>query len=308
MTQILIRTLRILITDRLYNMHNKLLHSIFIAIAIAIALPSVAQRRINPVTPPPAIGIKKSQKKQEFDKSRLEERKDIHGNIILVDTVTGSEYIDSTAISAPVGNIYPLFHAVTIGVDIWDPVMRLIGTEYGGIGFWGELSLHNRFKPIFELGVSTADISPDNLNYTFKSPMAPYFKIGCNYNILYNSNPDYQLLFGLRYGFTPFNFTVENISSNNDYWDNPLFDIPKQSATVGYYEIVASIKVRLFKNVSAGWAIKYHTVLHESKCTYGEPMYIPGYGKRNNRITGSFSIMYTLPLNKKTAPTVHTEN
>lgn len=277
-----------------------------IALVMLFAFSAQAQRRINPVTPPPPTQGTKKEVKEEFDKSRLTETKDSQGNVVLVDTVTGTEYIDSTALVAPVGNIYPLMHAVTVGVDIWDPVMKIIGTEYGGISFWGELSLHNRFKPVFEFGLSSADIHPDGMNYTFKSPMAPFFKLGMNYNIFYNSNPAYQLLFGLRYAFTPYKWRIENAQPNNTYWQTEPFSIPQQNATTGYLELIASIKVQIFKNISMGWQVKYHSVLHQSKNKYGEPMYIPGFGKRGTPIAGGFSIMYTLPLNKKTAPKVNT--
>ena len=281
-----------------------LIFSALIAIGCGDAF---AQRRINHVKPPTSTVLKKKEvKKEEFDKSRLVEAFDAHGNKILIDTVAGTEYVDSTALEKPVGNIYPLLHAVTIGVDVWDPVMRLLGTQYGGIGFWGELSLHNRFKPVFELGVSSADISPDGMNYTFKSGLAPYFKIGGSYNIFYNSNPDYQLLFGLRYGFSPFSFKVVDITPNTDYWHTPVFEVPSQSTTAGYWEFVASIKVKIWKNISMGWSFRYHSILHGGKGKYGESMYVPGFGKRGTSIAGGFSIMYTLPLNKKTVSAVNT--
>lgn len=277
-----------------------------IALVMLFAFSAQAQRRINPVTPPPATQGTKKEVKEEFDKSRLAETKDSHGNVVLVDTVTGTEYVDTTALEAPVGNLYPLMHAVSVGVDVWDPVMRLLGTEYGGISFWGELSLHNRFKPVFEFGMSSADIHPDGMNYTFKSPMAPFFKLGMNYNIFYNSNPAYQLLFGLRYAFTPYKWSIENALPNNSYWQAEPFSIPQQSATTGYLELIASIKVQIFKNISMGWQVKYHSVLHQSKNRYGRPMYIPGFGKRGTPIGGGFSIIYTLPLNKKSLPKVNT--
>lgn len=288
-------------------MRRYILSIILAAFALLCAFDSAAQRRINPVTPPPATtGTKKEVKKEEVDKSRLAETRDSKGNVVLVDTVTGSEYIDSTGIVPPVGNIYPLMHAVTVGVDVWDPVMKILGTEYGGISFWGELSLHNRFKPIFEFGMSSADIKPDGMNYTFKSPMAPFFKLGMNYNIFYNSNPAYQLLFGIRYAFTPYKWSIENALPNGEYWPAEPFSIPDQSATTGYLELVASIKVQIFKNISLGWQLKYHSILHESKNQYGKPMYIPGFGKRGTPIAGGFSVMYTLPLNKKALPKVNT--
>lgn len=286
------------------------LRAAILTVAAAIALcgfSSYAQRRITPVTPPPATAGTQKEAKKEVDKSKLIETKDSQGNVILVDTVTGTEFIDSTGIIPPVGNIYPLMHAVTVGVDIWDPVMKLLGVQYGGIGFWGELSLHNRFKPIFEFGLSSADIRPDGMNYTFKSPMAPFFKLGMNYNIFYNSNPDYQLLFGLRYAFTPFKWRIDNALPNNSYWPAEPFSIPQQNSTTGYIELVASIKVKIIKNISMGWQLKYHSIIHQSKNAYGRPMYIPGFGKRGTPITGGFSIMYTLPLNKKALPKVNTD-
>ena len=60
------------------------------------AFSAQAQRRINPVTPPPPTQGTKKEVKEEFDKSRLAETKDSQGNVVLVDTVTGTEYIDSS--------------------------------------------------------------------------------------------------------------------------------------------------------------------------------------------------------------------
>lgn len=276
--------------------------------ALCVAQPAEAQRRITPVEIP-ATPIKKKEKKKEFDRSRLAERRDANGNIVLVDTVTGSEFIDSTAIAPAVGNIYPLLHAVTVGVDFIDPILRAFGQQYGGIGVWGEVSLHNRFKPIFETGLSSASISPDGLNYTFKSPLAPYFKIGMNYNVFYNSNPDYQLCVGLRYGFSPFKFTITDVTtSDGDYWgETTPVEFPSQSTTAGYFEFVMSIKVKIISNISLGWALRYHSA-HGGKTDIGEAMYIPGFGKRANKLAAGFSIMYTLPLNKSSFKDVLKKN
>lgn len=261
-----------------------------------------AQRRITPVTP-----NNPSTKKEvkEFDRSRLQQQYDAQGNIVLVDTVTGSEYVDSITIIPAIGNIYPLLSDVSIGVDIWDPVMRILGQGYGGVGFMGQLSLHNRFFPTLEAGLSMANMTPDEMNYTFKSPLAPYFKIGCDYNIFYNSNNAYQFHVGLRYGFSSFSYSVEDVTLNNGYWDETTtFNIPSQNTTVGYWEFVAGVKVKIGGPISMGWAFKYHSIIHESKSTYGPTMYVPGYGKRTNPITGSFYVIYTLPLNKSVLPKV----
>ncbi len=268
---------------------------------ISTALPAYAQRRITPVKPSAAITSPKDdeEQKRRLEKSKLARRTDAEGNIIFVDTVSGEEWIDTTAVKTSTKNIYPLMEGISVGVNIFDPVMRLFGQQYGGADIWAELSLHNRYKPILEFGLASADITPDGQNFTFRSPLAPYFRLGCSYNIFYNNTPDYQLCFGLRYGFSTFSYSIDNVSVGTGYWDDPAhFSFPSQNATAGWLEITAAIKVKIYKAFSMGWTVKFHSLLHESKDTYGKPMYIPGYGNRENVLAVSLSMIYTFTLNK----------
>ena len=88
----------------------------------------------------------------------------------------------------------------------------------------------------------------------------------------------------------------DGITGEDPYWQQTQgFNIPSQSATAGWMEICIGLRVKLWRNISAGWKLRYHSILHESRCDYGEPWYIPGFGTRESSITGSFSIYYTLP-------------
>ena len=153
--------------------------------------------------------------------------------------------------------------------------------------------------------MGTINETPVDKNFTFKSPVAPYFKIGGSYNFFYNSNPDYRLQMGLRYGFTTYKWSALDVTVDEGYWGTPsTYSLKDIGNTAGYLEVTFGIKVKIAGNFSAGWTIVYHSILHESKSAYGNPMYIPGYGKRNGAISGNFSIMYTIPINKKTATEV----
>lgn len=279
-----------------------------VGLAISVALPVVAQRKITPVKPSAAASanpVSEPEKKEIDPKANLVESKDAEGNIIFIDTISGTEWIDTTASKTPKKMIYPLLESVTVGLNLWDPAMRLFGQKYGGVDVWAELSLHNRFKPVIEFGMAGCDYTPDGQNYTFKSPLAPFFRIGMNYNIFYNNDPRYELLVGLRYGFTPFKYEISRFSLGDDYWgENELLNIPSQNTTAGFFEFLAGVRVMIWKGFSLGWMVKYHALLHEGEAPYGKPMYIPGYGKRNGAFSGSFSISYTLPLNKKRDPEV----
>lgn len=268
---------------------------------LAAGLQSPAQRRVTPVEPTAPGSTPKTGKEKKVDRSKLVEMKDINGNIIMVDTVTGTEFKDSTMLAAPPKMEYPLLHAATVGLNVWDPLMRAFGQHYGLGDVWAEVSLHNRYFPFIAFGFGNCDDTPDDSNFTFRTPVSPYIKIGASYNFFYNSNPDYKLQMGLRYGFTSYKWSVDNITVDEGYWGDPSnFDISGRKSTAGYLEVTFGLKVKVLGNWSLGWNIIYHSILHESKSPVGEPMYIPGYGKRGSAMTGNFSLMYTIPLGKST--------
>lgn len=264
-----------------------------------------AQRRVNPVKSASGELQGKNENRQEGDSidfSKLAHYHDDKGNVVYVDTVAGTEVVDSTNLNT--GKIpkmiQPLFYAAAVGVDVWDPLMRVFGQHYGLVEFSAELNLHNRYVPVVEFGLGATDYTPQDNNYTFKVPVTPYFRIGCNYNFIYNSNPDYMAFAGLRFGWSRFGYDIDDVRLNSDYWDETAtFNVPRQICSVSYLQVLFGIRVKVLGPVSMGWNIRYKAKLHESKAAYGEPWYIPGYGSRNGAITGSFSIIYTIPLKKK---------
>lgn len=284
---------------------NKLL-ALIAVLMLGALIPLSAQRRVTPVTPrDPGTAPQLPALKQAVDSSRLVTTIDAQGNTVTVDTVTGLEYVDSTLLKAPPKMEYPLIHEVIAGVNLWDPIMRALGQKYGLGDVWAELSMHNRYFPFLAIGVGSINDTPVDKNFTFKTPVAPYFKLGASYNFLYNSNPDYRLQMGLRYGFSTYKWSALDVTVDEGYWDTPTgYSLKDISNTAGYLEVTFGIKVKIAGNFSAGWTLVYHSVMHESKSPYGKPMYIPGYGKRNGAFTGNFSIMYTIPINKKTSTEV----
>lgn len=278
---------------------------------ITAALPADAQRRVTPVEPAPGTSGSPALKKELTpyeDKGRLREEKDAQGNIILIDTVTGQEWVDTTLVKKNTKMIYPKIFAVDAGINIWDPVMRAFGQDYGLFSVWGELNMHNRYFPLIEIGLGQASIRPEEMNFTYKSSVAPFFKIGANYNVFYNSNPKYKFLVGLRYGFSPFSYSVDNITVDNSYWgEQSVFNIPRQNASVGYLEVTAGVRVNIVSRFSIGWDLRFRSILHESSPKYGKPMYIPGYGKRGSALSGSISLVWTFGLNSPAPAEVNTQ-
>lgn len=274
--------------------------------AVGALTPAIAQRRATPVNN--AATRTQSQNDAHGDSVRALERKrarsisyeDEHGRVVMVDTVTGLEWVDSTMIPKEPKMKYQLMHSITVGVNIFDPVMRLCGQHYGGADAFVNVSLHNRYLPTFEFGMGQANTTPADNNYTYKTPLSPYFKLGMDYNFMYNKNPDYVFYAGLRYGFSPFKFTVSDVSlTNGGYWGEETFSFDQVSVTAGWLEFVLGLRVKLFKQISAGWAVKYHTILHQSHPATGDAWYIPSYGSSSSSLSASFNISYTLPFKSK---------
>lgn len=194
---------------------------------------------------------------------------------------------------------YPLMKGLTIGVNLWDPIMRAFGQKYGLIDFSAELNMHNRFFPTVEVGFGTADSKPEDMNFRYKSPLSVFGKIGASYNFLYNKDEDYQFLAGFRLGYSLFKYDITEINVKSDYWkQDEALEILDQKSNATWLEIVLGLKIRLVKNVSMGWLFRYRNLFHVKENKNSSPWYIPGYGHRNRSINGSFSVYYTLPLNK----------
>ena len=280
------------------------------AMALLMLLPlwpdsANAQRRVTPVTPAspmraPVDSALIRQRALEARRARSTQYTDDQGKTIMVDTVTGTEWVDSTMLPKKPKMLYPKIYEVSVGLNIWDPVMRVFGQDYGIGGVDVRLNMHNRYIPTLEVGLGQASHTADEYGYTYRSPLAPYAKVGIDYNFLFNSDPAYQLYGGLRYGFSPFKYEVTGATDPGTYWgDKTTFEIPSQSASAGWLEVVLGLRVRLWGNISAGWALRYHSILHQSHPVSGDPWYIPGYGTTSSPLSGSITISYTIPLGHK---------
>lgn len=285
--------------------------AILALLALAAWLPAAAQRRATPVNTPQTATQPINE--LEGDTARINARMrasmahyhDENGNIIYVDTITGREWRDSSAITVTKKKMqYPLFHSAFVGVDIWNPVMRLFGQRHGLIDFSAQASFHNRYIVVAETGVGLAHNTPADNNFTYKSPLSWYIKLGADYNFLYNAaTPDYQFTAGLRFGVSPFAFSVEDITINPGYWGEAAHpSIPSQHVTAAWAEVALGLRVKLWGPISAGWTFRYHALIAESRCPYGKPWYIPGFGSRGGALTGSFSIFYTFQMKGGPSP------
>lgn len=262
----------------------------FIATGMSIYLE--AQRRVTPVDTSKELKIVTKEELKEMRKRAKAEQE-------FADSVTrDSLKLDSIKKSKQV--VRPLLMSASFGANIWDPLNRALGRDYGGGELWAALNLKNRYIPVAEIGFGMANSTPDEGNYTYKGKPAIYAKIGMNYNFMYAKDPKYQFYLGVRAAWSAFKYDITNISISNGYWGQTNnFDILDQSSHATWGEVVAGIQVGLFKNFAMGWTVRYNFLFNIKDNKNSRPWYIPGFGTRDSKLNVGISLIYTLPLSKE---------
>ncbi len=194
---------------------------------------------------------------------------------------------------------YPLLTDIAVGVNLAEPLFMAFGQSYASADVNVTLNMWNRLQPTAEVGLGWAKSSADDLNFTYKGKPSPYFKVGVNYNFLFKNSPDYQVLLGIRLGYSPFTYDLTEARYVNSYWQEYLtFDIRGEHSHALWGEAGAGLKVKLSGPWSLGWMIRYHSIFNYGKNEHSRPWFIPGYGPRNSSLGFSLSLYYTLPLHR----------
>lgn len=202
---------------------------------------------------------------------------------------------------------YPRLNDLAIGFNFIDLVLAAAGQKHFNVDLSLTLNMWNRLQPVIELGIGKAKSTPDDMNFTYNGKISPFARLGVNYNFMFKNNPNFQALVGARLGGSIFKYDITNIQHSNGYWgESTTTSIPQQSSQALWYEIVGGLKVKILRNFSLGWFVKFHNLISEKKNEAGQAWFIPGYGTRNGSLAFSFSAYYTLPFHQKTTQETET--
>ena len=186
------------------------------------------------------------------------------------------------------------YRGTSIGLEIAGIGSYLIGSDIFNTEIQVQSDLLNRFFPVVEIGMGTTDTTNDGTDIHYKTS-APYFRIGMDYNFLYQKPylPG-LLLGGFRYGFSSFDYDVEGPTMTDPNFGG-VTDIPfsylGQKCTAHWFEVMVGLKVKIFKGFCMGWSARYKRKFSLSKNENTEPWYIPGFGKNSS---SSFNLTYHL--------------
>lgn len=205
---------------------------------------------------------------------------------------------------------FPLYNGLTVSADLYGVGEKMFGGDLLSSEIAVEANLKNRFLPVLELGYGTTNNRSEK-GIHYKSS-APYFRIGLNYNTMYKKGKPNFLYVGLRYGFTTFSYNISNISVEDNIFgeniENPSLidniwggDVPFNhtglKSSMHWYEFLVGVRTKVYKNFYMGWTIRMKYRLSASLNKYGDPWYVPGFGKYDSSQFGlTYSLIYKLPF------------
>lgn len=177
----------------------------------------------------------------------------------------------------------PALQGVALQLDVASVLTSSISNgELSSYEAGVQFNFKHKYYPIVEAGYASANkTTDDKINFTTQ---APFVRFGIDINMLKNNNSKFLnnlFLAGLRLGMSNFNYTISNITINNDYWGgNPQIinysDLP--ASTKLWWEIVVGVRVEVTRNFYMGWMVRSKSLLSKDSLGEAAPWYIPGFG------------------------------
>lgn len=183
-----------------------------------------------------------------------------------------------------------IFQGVFIEFDVAPFIETALVNKYA-YSFQGNVmaNLNNRFFPLVELGFAGAE-KTNITNAQFKTT-GMFEKIGIDFRLLKpkpnTTAKNNYLLGGVRLGMSHFTYSLNNIPIEDKYWGgSEIINENALSATKLWFEIVAGMRVPIYKDIYMGWNVRNKRLITRTKEGENAPWYIPGYGLGNTAVWG----------------------
>lgn len=157
-----------------------------------------------------------------------------------------------------------------------------------------QTKIFQKYFPVAEFGFAGAKkLSTENVNFNTNGV---FFRIGNDFSVMKQkegSNKQNNLfLIGGRLGFSSFNYDLNNIIVRDDYWnESKTYNFSNLKSTKLWFEIAASVRVEIIKNIYMGWTIRNKRMLTNDADGKISPWYVPGFGVNS---TSSWGVNYAL--------------
>ena len=179
----------------------------------------------------------------------------------------------------------PLFGGVAVSADLVGASMKLIGSKFANMEVMGRLNFREKYFPLVELGIGDCTKEGTENDNKF-SVTSPYFRIGADYNFNRKMNGN-RLFGGLRYGFSRYDYDFLSPGfADEKYGVGAPLRLTGLNGKSQWMELVVGVETKLWSIIRLGWSLRYKFRLKQKVSDYGEPWYVPGFGKNGGNTFG----------------------
>lgn len=185
----------------------------------------------------------------------------------------------------------PVLNGFAVSVNVAGPVILAL-SDYGEYEAAVRLNLHDQYFPTVEVGYGKAE-HDDEVTGLYYKTQAPFFRIGCDLNLLKNKHSANRLYAGLRYAFTSYKVDMARPTFEDPVWQwDTGFSISGMDCNQHWMEVVFGLDSKIWGPFHLGWSVKYKLRLAHNDGTAGNTWYVPGYGKYGDtRIGANFNVI-----------------
>lgn len=200
-------------------------------------------------------------------------------------------------------------YGIRFGVDVVKLARTFYEKDYRGLELVGDYKLTRRHYIAAEIGNESKTTDDEQLNFTTEGT---YIKAGFDYNSYQNwVGMENMIYVGLRYGVSSFSQTLNNyeIYNPNTYFgESQIIESEEkfQGLSAQWAEVVAGIKVAVFKNIYVGFSFRLNYLVSDKKPENFANLHIPGFNRTYDGDFGAgfnYTVSYFLPLYKSTIKT-----
>ena len=204
--------------------------------------------------------------------------------------------------------IYKTNYGLRLGMDISRPLFSSLYSNYNGLEIIADYRIKKNVYMAAEIGFEEKTSIEDYSNSTSKGN---YIRLGLNYNAYDNwLDMNNEIFVGYRYGFSLFNQTLNNYTTNVSDMENGSY-FPAVLNTIGqastslnahWSEFMIGIKAETLQNLFIGFSFSYKILMSVKDPENFKTLFSPGFNRIFESNTGfgiNYTISYLIPFSKK---------
>jgi len=204
--------------------------------------------------------------------------------------------------------IYKTNYGLRLGMDLSRPLFSSLYSNYNGLEIVADYRIKKNVYIAAEIGFEEKTSIEDYSNSTSKGN---YIRLGLNYNAYDNwLDMNNEIFVGYRYGFSLFNQTLNNYTTNvsdkenGSYFPAVLNTIGQASTSLNAHwsELMIGIKAETLQNLFIGFSFSYKILMNVKDPENFKTLFSPGFNRIFESNTGfgiNYTISYLIPFSKK---------